>query len=89
MKKMHNRNGDKSNIPKAKNFSAPVNPSSVPWDSTPNTALEMVNTYGTYEIQPTADTDNTFPAISQGLPSKNIIKPPEKFDERIVPDNNY
>lgn len=29
---------------------------------------EMVNKYGTYEIQPTCDSDNDFPKIAQGLP---------------------
>ena len=28
----------------------------------------MVNQYGTYNIQKTADTDNPYPAIAQGLP---------------------
>ena len=32
----------------------------------PETAEELINKYGTYEIQPTADTDNPFPAIAQG-----------------------
>ena len=32
----------------------------------PETAFEMVNKYGTYEIQPTADTENEFPCIAQG-----------------------
>lgn len=32
----------------------------------PETAFEMVNKYGTYEIQPTADTENPFPTIAQG-----------------------
>ena len=30
-------------------------------------SLDQVNKYGTYNIQPTADTDNEFPAIAQGL----------------------
>ena len=34
----------------------------------PETAEELINKYGTYEIQPTADTDNPFPAIAQGRP---------------------
>lgn len=29
------------------------------------TAFDMVNKYGTYNIQPTADTDNEYPAIAQ------------------------
>ena len=33
----------------------------------PKSVYGMLNKYGTYEIQPTADTDNVFPAISQGL----------------------
>lgn len=41
----------------------------------PETAFEMINKYGTYEIQPTADTENEFPKIAQGLskesPNKN------------------
>ena len=33
----------------------------------PDSAWEMVNKYGTYEIQPTADTENEYPSIAQGL----------------------
>ena len=36
--------------------------------STPETCEEMINSYGTYNIQPTADTPNDFPAIAQGTP---------------------
>ncbi len=43
----------------------------------PETPFEMVNKYGTYEIQPTGETDNEFPTISQGLP-KNTKKPTVK-----------
>ena len=32
-------------------------------------AADMLNKYGTYNIQPTANTQNLFPQISQGLPS--------------------
>lgn len=31
-------------------------------------AFELLRKFGTYEVQPTADTENAFPAISQGLP---------------------
>ena len=34
----------------------------------------MVNQYGTYEIQRTADTGNFFPAIAQGLPKDTHFK---------------
>ncbi len=37
----------------------------------PETPYEMVNKYGTYEIQPTAETSNSFPTIAQGLPNKH------------------
>lgn len=31
---------------------------------------DMLNKYGTYQIQPTADSENAFPKIAQGLPKK-------------------
>lgn len=34
----------------------------------PADCFDLVNQYGTYEIQRTADTANFFPAIAQGLP---------------------
>ena len=34
----------------------------------PDATDDMINRYGTYEVQHTADTDNTFPMIAQGLP---------------------
>ena len=43
----------------------------------PETPSEMLNKYGTYEIQPTGETDNEFPTISQGLP-KSAKKPTTK-----------
>lgn len=39
----------------------------------PETAEEMVNRYGTYEIQSTADTENQYPLIAQGF-NKKIIE---------------
>lgn len=36
--------------------------------SQPDTSFELINKYGTYEIQPTADSDNEYPKIAQGLP---------------------
>lgn len=38
--------------------------------SQPENAFEQVNKYGTYEIQPTAEADQRFPEIAQGLPKK-------------------
>ena len=40
---------------------------------TPEDPLAIISRYGTYNIQPTADCDNTFPAIAHGLP-KNTSK---------------
>ena len=34
----------------------------------PRTVFEAVNMFGTYNIQKTADTENEFPKIAQGLP---------------------
>ena len=48
-----------------------------PYDATPDVhhfpgvphdAFDLVNMYGTYNIQPTADTENVFPLIAPGLP---------------------
>lgn len=40
----------------------------------PETCDEILNKYGTYEIQPTNDSDNSFPKISQGLPTSRKSK---------------
>ena len=36
----------------------------------PESTFDLVNQYGTYNIQPTADTDNLFPLIAPGLPRR-------------------
>lgn len=36
----------------------------------PESARELINMYGTYNIQPTANTDNVFPLIAPGLPRR-------------------
>jgi hypothetical protein len=40
----------------------------------PENCAEILHKYGTYEIQPTAATENEYPKISQGLPNKNKSK---------------
>lgn len=45
-------------------------PSCEPIFGQPESCFDMINKYGTYNIQPTADTSNEFPAISHGLPKK-------------------
>lgn len=48
---------------------------------------DMVNTFGTYEIQRTNDTANLFPAIAQGMPDqKHIIE--NLKDENSITRNN-
>ena len=48
--------------------------SSGPTGGLPETAFEMINRYGTYEIQATADTENMYPAIAQGFDKRIINK---------------
>ncbi len=38
----------------------------------PQTAFDMINRYGTYEIQATAETENQYPAIAQSFNKKQI-----------------
>ena len=45
-------------------------PSSDPVTGEPEDSFDMVNKYGTYNIQPTAQTENSYPYISHGLPKK-------------------
>ncbi len=58
---------DKS-IESKENFKVPLNISATEFDPCPETCEDLVNTYGTYNIQPTADNENDFPMIAQGLP---------------------
>lgn len=43
-------------------------PSTEAFFGQPEDCFALVNKYGTYNVQPTADTGNPFPAIAQGLP---------------------
>lgn len=60
------------------------NPSVQQIPGDPATAWELVNKYGTYEIQPTSDADHKYPAIHQGLPTqwKNL----RESKEALFPD---
>lgn len=46
-------------------------PSAASVTGEPEDVFDMVNKYGTYNIQPTAQTEISFPYISQGLPKKS------------------
>ena len=41
----------------------------------PQNAFELINKYGTYNIQPTNDSDQKYPEIAQGLPQNQPKKP--------------
>ena len=47
----------------------------------PEDVFGMLHKYGTYNIQPTADSDNEFPEIAQGIP-------PEKTHREVDPRLN-
>ena len=47
------------------------NPSLESFDGEPQSCFDLVNMYGTYEIQRTMDTDNVFPRIAHGQAKKD------------------
>ena len=49
-------------------FSYDPTPMTHAFPGQPEDCFDLVNQYGTYNIQRTADTENFFPAIAQGLP---------------------
>lgn len=49
-----------------------MTPSSDVVHSQPEDCFELINKYGTYNIQPTAESDNRFPKIAQGKANKDI-----------------
>ena len=50
-----------------------IDVSSVPVTGMPETAFDMVNRYGTYNIQSTADTENMYPTVAHGF-NEGIIE---------------
>jgi len=50
---------------------APVDetPMMNPFFGQPDSTFDLVNKYGTYNIQPTSEQENPFPAIAQGTPA--------------------
>ena len=52
-----------------------------PTQGDPIDALELVNRYGTYEIQPTTDSENFYPSIGAGtLDSKSLHRLRQQTD---------
>ena len=82
----NNKHEDKQN---KKHF--PETPRMVPQDGLPEDCNEMVNFFGTYNIQQTDNSGNTYPAIGQGLAEKEAKKLEKEYDRWIKdgrPDNN-
>lgn len=75
MKKRKENNANKNDIN--------IEISSSPVHGEPHDSFEMVNKYGTYNIQPTADTHHDYPTIAQGLSKvKNEESKKKKFGEK-------
>ena len=70
---------DNNQSRKYEKFAPPLEIPATPVKANPETPLEIINAYGTYEIQPTADTENDFPAIAQGIPPKFKNRDPRFF----------
>ena len=62
----------------------PLYPSVLPLGDLPGSCPEIVNRYGTYEIQSTADTDNQYPAIAQGFNEKIIKNDCENEEKKEI-----
>lgn len=52
----------------------PDTPCCVPQNGSPENCSECVNFFGTYNIQQTANTPNTYPAIAQGIEESEAEK---------------
>ena len=48
----------------------PQRPTTEPYFGQPESCADIVNKYGTYNIQPTADSDDLFPLIAHALPEQ-------------------
>lgn len=53
---------------KKEGFPCDATPDVHHFSGVPESCFDLVNQYGTYNIQPTADTENVFPLIAPGLP---------------------
>lgn len=64
-----NKNNKKKNLKEqgVDEYQVEMTPSTAFIGDAPDDSFQIINKYGTYEIQPTADTDNKFPTIAQGF----------------------
>lgn len=76
----------KSKKNKKADFNPPVDVSVKYAVSNPDSCEEQINVYGTYNIQPTANTVNDFPAIAQGTPPYMEERPLEFFRDGDDPN---
>ncbi|MDO4811072.1 MAG: hypothetical protein Q3985_03910 [Eubacteriales bacterium] len=53
-----------------KGFPHDATPDVHEYNGIPQSCFDLVNQYGTYNIQPTSHTENLFPLIGHGLPKK-------------------
>ena len=72
-------NQNKKDSEKREYFNPPIEIPATAFASCPETCEEMINTYGTYEIQATANTWNDFPMIAQGINDDMKNRPLEFF----------
>ena len=77
---VRNKN-EKKNLKDTKidEYQIEMTPSAVSIGDAPDDSFQLINKYGTYEIQPTANTENDFPAIAQGTPKYMAERPLEFF----------
>ncbi len=52
----------------------------------PEDVFELINKYGTYNIQPTSDSGNEYPAVSQGLSDPAAVEAARQRDEWLASD---
>lgn len=71
---MKDRNSHKGKLPYH------IAPMAEPRFGQPEDCDDLINKYGTYNIQPTADTGNTFPLIAPGLPTAWREMKLDKYD---------
>lgn len=78
-----NRSENSKNSENKNQSSIKVDISSDPVYGEPQDVFDMVNKYGTYNIQPTSDTHHDYPKIAQGLSkTQNDESKKKKFGQK-------
>ena len=71
---------DERKTPQGEGFPYCANPTAQAFHGVPEGCFDIVNMYGTYEVQRTADTENEFPRIAHGTPEAEKDKVITKED---------